>query len=139
MNEDVRDCNLSKVFQENELQNAILTSHPSESPPATFNRNHSRTPIDAIWVTPNLDITRAGFMPFDGGSQLAPSDGHRMLWIEVDNYSFLGKHIPITTSPLTASRVKSNNPRSVRRYQRLLRNQYMKKKHFKTTKNWHKN
>jgi hypothetical protein len=59
MNEDVRDCNLSKAFQENELRNAILTSHPSESPPATFNRNRSRTPIDAIWVTPNLDITQS--------------------------------------------------------------------------------
>jgi hypothetical protein len=67
MNEDVRDCTLSKLFQENNLRNAILTSHPSKSPPATFNRNCSCTPIDAIWVTPNLDITRAGFMPFDGG------------------------------------------------------------------------
>jgi hypothetical protein len=64
----------------------------------------------------------------------APSDGHRILWIEINNYSFLGKHIPTTTSPLAASRVKSNNPRSVRGYQRLLRNQYMKHKIFKTTK-----
>jgi hypothetical protein len=134
MNEDVRDCNLSKAFQENEFRNAILTSHPSESPPATFNQNRSRTLIDAIWVTPNLDITRAGLMPFDGGSPSAPSDGHRMLWVEVDNYSFLGKHIPTTTSTLTASRVKSNDPRSVRHYQRLLRNEYMKQKKFKTTK-----
>jgi hypothetical protein len=46
----------------------------------------------------------------------------------------LGKHIPTTTSALTASRVKSNNPRSIRRYQWLLRNQYMKYKFFKTTK-----
>jgi hypothetical protein len=134
MNEDVIDCNLSKAFRENELRNAIFTSHLSESASDTFNRNPSRTPIDAIWVTPNLDITRAGFMPFDGGSQSAPSDGHRMLWVEVDNYSFLGKHIPTTTSALTASRVKSNNPSSVRRYQRLLCNQYMKHKIFKTTK-----
>jgi hypothetical protein len=73
-------------------------------------------------------------MPFYGGIPSAPSDGHRMLWIEVNNFSFLGKHIPTTTSPLTASRVKLNDPRSVRRYQRLLRNQYMKQKHFRTTK-----
>jgi hypothetical protein len=73
-------------------------------------------------------------MPFDGGSPSEPLDGHRMLWVEVDNYSFLGKHIPTTTSALTASRVKSNDPRSVRRYQRLLRNQYMKQKKIKTTK-----
>jgi CHASE3 domain sensor protein len=57
-----------------------------------------------------------------------------MLWVEVDNYSFLGKHIPTPTSALTASRFKSNDPRSVRRYQRLLCNQYMKHKIFKTTK-----
>jgi hypothetical protein len=73
-------------------------------------------------------------MPFDGGSPSAPSDGHRMLWIEVNIYSFLGKHISTTTSPLAASRVKSNNPRSVRRYQRLLHNQYIKHKIVKTTK-----
>jgi hypothetical protein len=134
MNKDVRDCTLSTVFQENDLRNAILTSHPSKSPPATFSRNRSHTPIDTIWVTSNLNITRAGFMPFDGGFPSAPSDSHRMLWIEVKNYSFLGKHIPTTTSPLAANRVKSNDPISVRRYQRLLRNQYMKHKIFKKTK-----
>jgi hypothetical protein len=37
MNEDVRTCILSKVFKENDLQDAILTSHPSQSPRATFN------------------------------------------------------------------------------------------------------
>ena len=69
-------------------------------------------------------------MPFDGESPSEPSDGHRMLWIEVDNYSFLGKHIPTTTPPLAVSRVKSNDPRSVRRYQRLVRKQYLQKKIF---------
>jgi hypothetical protein len=103
-------------------------------PPATFNQNQSRIPIDAIWVSPNLDINRAGFMPFDGGPPSAPSDGHRMLWIEVGNYSFLGKHISTTTPPLAASRVKSNDPQSVRRYHRLLRKQYKSEKVFKTYK-----
>ena len=135
MNADVRTCTLSKILQANQLQNAILTSHPSQSPPATYDKNTSRTPIDAIWVTPNIDITRAGFTPFEGGSPSAPSDGHRMLWIEVDNFSFLGKHIPTSTPSLTASRVKSNDPRSVKRYQRLLRKQYGKEKIFSTTKN----
>jgi hypothetical protein len=134
MNEDVRTCILSKVFKENDLQDVILTSHPSQSPPATFNQNQSRIPIDSIWVSPDLDINRARFMPFDGGPLPAPSDGHRMLWIEVDNYSFLGKHIPATTPPLAASRVKSNDPRSVRRYHRLLRKQYKSEKVIKTYK-----
>jgi hypothetical protein len=57
-----------------------------------------------------------------------------MLWIEIDNYSFLGKHIPTKTPPLAASRVKSNDPRSVRRYHRLLRKQYKSKTVFKTYK-----
>jgi hypothetical protein len=118
MNEDVRTCILSKVSKENnlDLRDSILTSHPSQPPPSNIlNQNQSRIPINAIWVSPNLDINRAGFMPFDRGPPLAPSDGHRMLWIEVDNYSFLGRHIPTTTPPLAASRVKSNDPRSIRR------------------------
>ena len=135
MNADVRTCTLSIILQANQLRNAILTSHPLQSPPATYDKNTSRTPIDAIWVTPNIDITRAGFTPFEGGSPSAPSDGHRMLWFEVDNFSFLGKHIPTSTPSLTASRVKSNDPRSVKRYQRLLRKQYGKEKIFSTTKN----
>jgi hypothetical protein len=57
-----------------------------------------------------------------------------MLWIEVDNYSFLGKHIPTRTPPLAASRVKSNDPRSVRQYHRLLRKQYRSEMVFKTYK-----
>jgi hypothetical protein len=73
-------------------------------------------------------------MSFDGGPTSAPSDGHRMLWIEVDNYSFLGNHIPTTTTPLAASRVKYNDPRSVRRYHCLLRKQYRSEKVFKTYK-----
>jgi hypothetical protein len=103
-------------------------------PPATFNQNQARIPIDAIWVSPNLDINRAGFTPFDGGPPSAPSDSHRMIWIEDDNYSFLGKHIPTGTPPLAASRVKSNDPQSVRRYHRLLRKHYKSKKVFKTYK-----
>jgi hypothetical protein len=101
-------------------------------PPATFNQNQSRIPIDVIWVSPNLDINRAGFSPFDGGPLSAPSDGHIMLWIEVDNYSSLGKHIPTITPPLAASRVKSNDPRSVRRYHCLPHKQYKSEKVFKT-------
>jgi hypothetical protein len=120
MNEDVHTYILSKVFQENDLRDAILTSPPSQSPPTTFNQNQSRISIDAIWVSPNLDINRAGFSPLDGGPPSAPSEGHRMLWIEVDNYSFLGKHIPTRTPPLAASRVKYNDPQSVRRYHELL-------------------
>ena len=62
-----------------------------------------------MWVSPNLEITRAGYMPFDGGFPAAPSDGHRMLWLEVDNFSFLGKHIPTSTPPLAWQSVESNH------------------------------
>ena len=135
MNADVRKNNLTTQLQQLHLRDAILTAHPTKSPPATFNRNRSRIPIDSMWVSPNLEITRAGYMPFDGGLPAAPSDGHRMLWLEVDNFSFLGKHIPTSTPPLAVSRVKSHDPRSRRRYQRLVRKAYKKHRVFKITEN----
>jgi hypothetical protein len=38
------------------MNEAILTKHASKSPPATYNRNYSRQPIDGIWISDGLEI-----------------------------------------------------------------------------------
>lgn len=51
MNEDARNRALTKQLKDLNMRNLILTTHASASPPATHNRNQSRTPIDVIWGT----------------------------------------------------------------------------------------
>ena len=100
------------------LRDAVLSIHPFLPPPATQNRNLNRVPIDAIWVSRNVVVNRAGFSPF-GGDLTCASD-HRMLWVELDNSSTLGKFLPCPRKKIMASKVKSNDPRSRRRYHRRI-------------------
>ena len=108
-NSDTRNSPLSTLSTGLGLSEAILTLHRPASPPVTHNQNLSRTPIDVIWVSPAVRISRAGYSPFDGAHSMR-SD-HRMLWVEIDNSSILGKHLP-APARAQSSKVKSNDPRS---------------------------
>ena len=72
-NEDVRSGTLSLQLQALGLREAVTAQHSHLSPPATQNRNRSRTPIDGIWVSRTLEVVRAGYTAFGGA---CPSD-HR--------------------------------------------------------------
>ena len=50
-NEDVRKGETSNFFQAVGMKEAILNSHTGRDPPATYNRNMNREPIDGMWVT----------------------------------------------------------------------------------------
>ena len=76
MNEDVRSGKLAKQLKGLGLIDLILSTHLLEPPPATFNSNNGRIPIDALWATPSIKVTGAGFGPVDGLSPSAKSDGH---------------------------------------------------------------
>ena len=52
-NDDVRTGNLALRLKYLGPIDGILTLHSASSPPATFNRNTARTPIDALWVSSN--------------------------------------------------------------------------------------
>ena len=108
-NDDVRTSRLSQGLRSLGLSDAILSLHAPASPPATHNRNTTRTPIDALWVSPSVGITRAGYCPFDGPYGM--SSDHRLLWIEVTELSILGKHLP-PSMKIPASRLKASDPRS---------------------------
>ena len=91
-NSDIRTSDLAKGLEELGLRDAILSLRAPASPPATQNSNTNRVPIDAIWVTLSVKVTRAGYCPFDGVSTMASN--HLMMWVELDNISILGKHLP---------------------------------------------
>ena len=56
MNKDVRTGTLALQLLSLGLSDLVLSTHPSQSPPATFNRNETRTPVDAIWGSRAIDV-----------------------------------------------------------------------------------
>ena len=120
-NEDVRTGSLGVKFKTMGMIDSILTLHSSLSPPATFNRNKSRTPIDAIWTSPNISVLRGGYCAF--GGQVGMRSDHRQLWIEVDNSSIFAKHLPSSFST-PKSRLRSEDPRSRKKYIKLTHQAY---------------
>ena len=124
MNEDVRTGSLALQLKTLNLRDAILQRHGPDSAPATFEANQSRTPIDAIWVSSQVATYRSGYMPFGANLPAAPSDGHRMLWIEVNNLSILGKDIPHSLQSLKHAKVNSLHPGQRRLFNKYLKQRY---------------
>jgi len=95
MNDDTCDNTLTTGLRSLGLQDAILSMHNPASPPATQNRNTSRTSISVMRGSPSVIVSRLVVFPFD--SKFAMSSDHRLLWIEVDSVSILGKYLPTPT------------------------------------------
>ena len=121
-NDDVRHSRLTNQLSEIGLRDGILSTHPSMSPPATHNRNLNRTPIDAIFVSSNVIVTRAGYAPFDGPHSF--QSDHRMLWVELDNISILGKKLPHQSLHL-GDKIQSGHPGIRNYYQKQLSKAYI--------------
>ena len=65
-NEDVRTGPLAVKLQELGMIDSILTLYSASPPPAIFNRNKTRTPIDALWVSPNVGVVQGWYCAFCG-------------------------------------------------------------------------
>ena len=111
-NEDVRNPLLVNFFKTFGMREAILERHASDSsPPATYQRNTSRIPIDGIWCNRTLTAVHAGYFAF---GDAIPSD-HRALWIDFTLEEVLGQDSPPITKP-SARKLKANDPRLVNKY-----------------------
>ena len=110
MNKKVQSDKLAKRLISFGLRDSILSTHPSSSPPATFNQNNSCTPVDAIWSSWSIDVTYAEYNPFDAGALSAWSDGHQLLWVEIYNCLLPQNHLPIRVLAIHTERVNSANP-----------------------------
>ena len=122
-NDDIRTGDLALKLKNLSLIDAILSQHSAFSPPATFNRNTTRTPIDALWVSPNVGVLSGGYCAF--GSSQGMRSYHRQLWIQVDNSTILGKHLPLSYTP-PSSRLRSDDLRSRNRYIKMAHQAYSK-------------
>jgi hypothetical protein len=85
-NEDVRSRHLKEYFDKIHMHEAILSSHPRLSPPATCIKNESRIPIDSIWCSKGIRPIAAGFLRF---GQATPSN-HREVWADFQKSDLLG-------------------------------------------------
>ena len=112
-NSDVRTGPLALLLRHMGLRDSILDLHGSCSAPATQNRNTTCTPIDAIWVLPVVQVLCSGYCPFD--NPRAPFSDHRLLWVELDNTSLLGKDLP-PRGPVRACWLRAYDPRLRKRY-----------------------
>ena len=110
-NEDVRGGEVDLFMKTVCMREVILELHCESSPPATYNRNNKRQPIDGLWATPGITISRGGYLAFGDG---CPSD-HRGLWFDVE-YSVAFGHRTPTIVPPQPKRLKAKDPRVVKKY-----------------------
>ena len=109
-NEDVRGGEVDLFMKTVCMREVILELHCESSPPATYNRNNKRQPIDGLWATPGITISRGGYLAFGDG---CPSD-HRGLWFDVE-YSVAFGHRTPTIVPPQPKRLKAKDPRVVKK------------------------
>jgi hypothetical protein len=93
-NEDVRRGEVYNMLEAVGLREAILDLHQELSSPATYNRNTQRKPIDGIWTTSGITISKGRYLGFGEGP---PSD-HRVLWWEATFSVALGQRPPDSNS-----------------------------------------
>ena len=114
------------------LKDLIVSIHPLLSPPATFNRNNSQTPVNEIWGNLSLEVFSAGYGQFNGGYPSALLNRHRFLWIIISDHSLLGKYLPITNPTIRTERLNSEDKQTRKISTRRIRKEYCKQNIFKT-------
>jgi hypothetical protein len=92
---------------------SLIDAHKSRTGLQWLPPTHERgsTQIDYIFISPSIQIKRAGFLPFNK----FPGD-HRAIWIDIQTEDIIGFNPP-SLSRAAARRLKSDHP--------LIRNRYL--------------
>lgn len=109
-NNDLRDTEFLKPFQDRQLVPVSTTRHPNA--PATF--SDGSYPIDDIFVSSSLEVTACGFLEHGRNN-----GDHRPVWLELDKVDALGSLMP-SVERYEARRLKLNDPRIVSKYNSIL-------------------
>ena len=107
-NEDVHSGAISLQLHQLGLREAISHQHQERGTAPTHNRGSH--PIDGIFISPTLEISSGGYLPFSE----FPSD-HRLIWIEVPFSTAFGYEMPPLSSP-AARRLKLQDPACVQKF-----------------------
>ena len=112
-NENMAEGPLARMLQDPELDMTDAVGYRSQSQgPATFVRGKRQ--IDGAWVTPDIDIKRACFLPFFFGV-----GDHRAILLDIPIYSLLGGDIHKIARP-TSRRLTCSNPEVREKYNEIL-------------------
>ena len=115
-NEDVRKGEVNDLLSSVGLREVILDLHSDLSPPATYNRNTQRQPIDGFWATSGISISKGGYLAFGEG---CPSD-HRVIWFDISYSVAFGQSLG-AMAPLQPKRLKAKDPRLTKKYHKNVR------------------
>ena len=105
---DVRLEEIQSWIRKWNLRDSVLSIHGSNAPP-TY--NNGSCPIDAIFVSANIAVSRSGYLGFGDGDV----GDHRCLWVDITNRSLLG-FSPAKLTKASERRVTTKHPWVVRRY-----------------------
>ena len=100
-NSDVHNSRLAQKLTQWGLFDPILTEHGAQNSTAAYNRNGTRTPMDAPWVTHRVFVNRCGHCTFDD-PKAAPSD-HR--------HHFHSGQVSFPPRKITADCLDTKDPR----------------------------
>ncbi len=114
-NENMNDGKLARLLQQDDLQMKDIVKHRTKKRgPPTFIRGKRQ--IDGAWMTPDIEINRACFLPFFFGV-----GDHRAIIIDIPEYSILGDGVHKIARP-TARRLVCNKQDVRQRYNYILEN-----------------
>ena len=103
---------IEEFLQATNLKEVILDKHGKENAPNTY--LGGSTPIDGIFVSDTLHITKCGYCPFSEGV-VGPRADHSCLWLEVEHDNVFGKHKENLVK-FNGRKVKSDDPRIAHKF-----------------------
>jgi hypothetical protein len=95
--------------------------HPHSPPRATCNKNTQAIPVEGIWASPSLDCSSAGYLRF--GEIIIGKTDHCLIWADFTYESASGFQPP-ERSYTAPQRLTLNDPRVVKKYNRVLRHEH---------------
>ena len=120
-NDHVRSGDVNTMLRSKGLVDAHARQHPHLSTEATCDKNKHDVPVDGLWTSPSLDCIAAGYFGF--GEVVIGKTDHRMIWADFTYESTLGFQPP-EPSYIAPQRLTLTDPRVVRKYNKVLRQEH---------------
>jgi len=120
-NNNVRTGSVDQMLCSAGLVDVHHAKHPYLSTTSTCNKNTNDIPVDGIWASPSLDCVAAGYYGF--GELLMGKTDHRMIWADF-SYELTFDFKPEPTTYTSPQRLALDNPRVVRRYNKVLHHEH---------------
>jgi len=107
-NSNMKRSDIQGILHQLTLREAIMEPHGYHGP-ETFRRNNARNPIDGIWTTPGISISRGGYFQHD---EVFLNTDHRCLWVDISYEQAFSHNMPTLFKP-KARKLHCRDPRLV--------------------------